>query len=93
MTEEHTTIHERADGTTDRTTVVSTGEGSGSSTKWLWLIIALLVIGAGIYFATQMTGAEVAKDTAITDAANSVGDAAQSVGEAAQDAADTVTQQ
>jgi hypothetical protein len=39
---------------------------------------------------TQMGGAEVAKDEAITNAANDVGDAAQSVGDAAQDAADSI---
>ena len=92
MAEEHTTIHERADGSVDRTTVVSNGERTSSSSTWVWLLIALLVIGVGIYFATQMTGAEVAKDTAITDAAGEVGEAAQSVGDAAQDAADTLQQ-
>ena len=89
MVEERRTVHEAPADGVERTTIV---ERRSSSNAWVWLIIALIVVAAAVYFLTQMSGAEVAKDTAIAEAANDVGEAAQDVGNAAQDAADNFQQ-
>jgi len=39
-----------------------------------------------VWFFSQQSGAEIAKDNAVADAANQVGEAANQVGDAAQDA-------
>ena len=85
------TEHTRADGTTTRTTVVRDGDtSSGGGGKWVLIILLIvLAIGAFVIFG-QMSGAEVAKDNAVADAAGEVGDAAGQVGDAAQDAADNL---
>lgn len=72
----------------DRTTVVETGSRSSGAG---WAIAAILVVAlvAGIFFFSQMSGSEVAKDNAVTNAAENVGAAAKDVGSAAKDAADT----
>ena len=52
-----------------------------------WLVVAAVAV----FYLSGMSGAEVAKDDAIADAAQDVGAAAGQVGDAAQDAADAVT--
>lgn len=90
MTEERITKVRDPDGDTHtHTTVVSDERRSGGGT-WLIALIVLIALVVGVWAFTQMSGAEVAKDTAMTDAANSVGNAADQVGDAAQDAADSV---
>ena len=49
----------------------------------------MLAIGAFVIF-TQLSGAEVAKDNAVADAAVEVGEAAGQVGDAAENASDAV---
>lgn len=92
MAEERITEVESPEGSTHTHTTVITDEprrrGSGGLIIALVLVLALI---AGIYFFTQTSGAEVAKDTAIADAANQVGDAAQQAGNAVERAADEVT--
>ena len=46
----------------------------------------VLLVAVGVWFFTQQSGAEIAKDNAVADAANQVGEAANQVGDAAQDA-------
>jgi len=93
VTEERITETRTPSGDTHTThTVVSNGDrtSSGGGAKWgLVIVLAIAVIAAIVIF-SQMSGAEVAKDNAMTDAANSVGEAAGRVGEAAQGASDAV---
>ena len=93
MVEERTTETREADGSTHtHTTVVHDDTRRGGGTPgWVWLILlAIIAIGAFVVI-SQLTGAEVAKDAAIGDAANEVGEAAGQVGDAASDVADEVT--
>jgi hypothetical protein len=93
MTEERITEVETPEGNTHtHTTVVHHDEphrkgGSG----WVIALVLVLAVIAGVYFFTQMSGAEAAKDTAIADAATEVGDAAQQAGQAVEDVANEVT--
>lgn len=92
MTEERITETTDEAGNTHTThTVVSDREHrSGGGTPWgLIVILLVLAIGAFVIF-SQMSGAEVAKDNAVADAAGEVGDAAGQVGDAAQNAGDAV---
>lgn len=93
MTEERTTITETPDGSTHtRTTVYTDGERrGGGGGKWIFLVVLLIAVVGGLLVFNQLGGAEMAKDTAIADAASDVGNAAEKVGDAAQDVADDVT--
>ena len=92
MTEERITEVETPDGRTHTHTTVVTDEPrrSGGS-GWIIALVLVLAVIAGSYFFTQMSGAEVAKDTAIADAAGQVGDAAQQAGDAVEGAAEDMT--
>lgn len=91
MTEERITEYETPDGNTHtRTTIITDREKSGGS-GWLVLIVLIIAIVAGIWAFTQFENSEIAKDSAIAEAAESVGTAANQVGDAAQDVADEVT--
>lgn len=87
MVEERITTHEgpRGEGGTTHTTIVHDGASSGGS-RWFIGLVLLLALVAGIFFFSQFTGSEVAKDDAIANAANEVGDAAGAVGDAARQA-------
>ncbi|WP_370178595.1 hypothetical protein [Alteriqipengyuania sp.] len=92
MTEERITEHTDEAGNTHTThTVVTDGEkhGGGGSTILL-IILAVIAILVAVYFFSNMSNAEVAKDNAIGDAATQVGDAVNDAGEAVEDAADRV---
>ncbi|WP_209347485.1 hypothetical protein [Pontixanthobacter sp. CEM42] len=91
MTEERTTTTRTPDGNTHTETVIRTDEADGGSKGWVFLVILLIAVVAGIYFLTEMGGAEMAKDGAIADAAEQVGDAAEQAGDAVEEVADTVT--
>lgn len=91
MTEERITEYETPDGNTHtRTTIITDGEKSGGS-SWMVFIVLLIAIAAGVWAFTQFNNSEAVKDTAIAEAAESVGTAASQVGDAAQDVADEVT--
>jgi len=93
MTEERIVETRSPEGTTHtHTTVVTDGRErkSGASTVIL-LIVAAIVVIAAIWAFTNMSGAEVAKDNAVANAADEVGNAAGAIGNAAQDAAGAVT--
>lgn len=91
MTEERITTTEDDRGITHTTHVVSDRRSSdGGSGKWLFMIVLVIAVALVAYFLMQPSASEIAKDTAITDAANQVGDAAGQVGEAAENAADNV---
>ena len=103
MTEERITRVETPEGNTHTsTTIVNDGEprrGGGGMT-WFVLFVVLLAVLVGIWAFTQLGETEMAKDTAVAEAADSVGaaaeevgDAAQQAGEAVEDAADTATGQ
>ena len=55
------------------------------------IVVLLIAAGIGIWMINGMSGAEIAKDNAVADAANNVGEAAQQAGNAVQDVADDVT--
>lgn len=87
MTEERITETETPTGNVHTTHTVVTDDGRrGGGSGWLIVLLVLVVAVVGIWFLTQMGGAETAKDNAIADAAQDVGAAANQVGDAAQDA-------
>lgn len=92
MTEERTTETRDPEGNlhTHTTVVHDEPRRSGGST-WVLILLVLVALVVGIVLFTQMGNSEIARDTAIADAANQVGDAAQQAGDAAQDVADDVT--
>lgn len=91
MTEERITETTTPTGETHTThTVITDGETRSGGTNWGIILIVLVVAVVGIFFLTQMSGAEVAKDNAVAEAADQVGDAAGQVGEAAQNAGEAV---
>lgn len=87
MAEEHvvTTETPAAAPATHTTVIHDTGSRGGGS-GWFIGIVLVLAVLAGIYFFTQMSGSEMAKDNAVTNAANEVGSAAKEVGNAANSA-------
>ncbi len=92
MSDDQITTQTAADGAT-HTTVVTGNSGGG---KWLFGLLALILVGAGVYFLAGMANSESAKNNAITQAAKDVGNAADNVGaaagevgDAAKDATDT----
>lgn len=88
MVEERITTHEPA-GT--HTTIITDGDSHrGGGSSWFIGLVLLVAIVVGIYFFTQMSGSETAKDNAVANAANQVGEAASQVGDAAQDVANSV---
>jgi hypothetical protein len=99
MSEERTTVTKTPTGESHTTTTIVHDEPR-SGPNWVLLVIMLLVVIAGIYLFSQMSGAEVAKDNAVADAADNVGaaagevgDAAGQVGDAASDAVNNATGQ
>ncbi|MCB2065833.1 MAG: hypothetical protein KDE15_04230 [Erythrobacter sp.] len=99
MTEQRTTEIETPSGNSHTTTTIITDEPrSGGAGKWIALLGLLVVAALAFVVFTQMSDAQIARDNAVAeaadsvgDAANQVGDAAQNVGEAAQDAIDSAT--
>lgn len=88
MTEERITETETPTGNVHTTHTVIHDDGTRRSggSGWLIALVLVLAVVAGIYFFSQQTGAETAKDDAVAEAAESVSDAANQVGDAAQDA-------
>ena len=72
---------------TAHTTVIRENSG-GSGAGWLIALVLIVAVIAGIYFFSQTSGSEAAKDNAVANAANNIGGAAQKVGDAAGNAAD-----
>lgn len=68
------------------TTVIHDSGSRGGGSGWFIGVVLILALIAGIYFFTQMSGSETAKDNAVTNAANEVGSAAKEVGSAANSA-------
>jgi len=66
------------------TTVVETRRSSGAGV--IIAIAVLLAVIAGVFFVSQLTGSETAKNNAITNAADSVSNAADKAGDAAEGA-------
>ena len=91
MTEERITETHTPDGNTHTTHTVVTDEPrrGGGSGLLIGLGLLVLAIVAFVVF-TQMSGAEMAKDDAVANAANQVGEAANQVGDAAQDAGEAI---
>lgn len=71
---------------TTHTIVTDSDTARGGGANWALLLFLAVAAVAGIWFFTQMSGAEVAKDNAVADAAAQVGEAAGQVGDAAQNA-------
>jgi Flp pilus assembly protein TadG len=75
-----------SDGTTVHTTVTDAPRTGGGG--WLLGLIAVLLLGALVYFFAVQSGSVTNKNNAVAGAAKDVGDAARDVGNAARDAAD-----
>ncbi len=89
MTEERTTRVEEPDGSTHTSTTVVHDDGARSGgSGWVIALVLLIAVIAGIWFFTQQSGAEIAKDNAMTEAAGAVEGAAESVGNAADNASE-----
>lgn len=91
MTEERITETRTPSGDTHTTHTVVTDDGRSRGSGWLIAIVLILAVIAGFWFYSQQSGAEIARDNAITDAANDVGEAAGQVGDAAEKAGDAVS--
>lgn len=93
MTEERITETRTPEGNTHtHTTVVTDQPRSGGATKWIGLVVLVIVGVVALLVFTRMSDAEVAKDSAVAEAAAEVGDAAEQVGDAAETAIDEVTE-
>ena len=94
MIEERVTEIETPTGDTHtHTTVIHDGEPArrGGGSGWVIVLLLIMALIAAIYFFSQMSGSETAKDNAVANAANDVGDAAQKAGDAVSNAADDLT--
>lgn len=92
MTEERITETRTPEGNTHTTTtIVSDRPSSGGGTKWVGLIVLVLIAVAALFVFSQMSDSEASKDAAVGEAAQQVGDAAEQVGAAAEEAVDKVT--
>ena len=90
MTEERVTEVRTPECNTHTTHTVVSDEPRRGGSGWLIAVVLIVALIAAIWIFSSMGNSEIAKDAAITDAANDVGDAAQSVGDAAQEAAQSV---
>ena len=91
MTEERIVTTQMPDGAEHtHTTIITDAPRSGGGGKWLVLLLILVVAVIGVFAFMQTSGAEVAKDNAVAQAAGEVGEAASAVGDAAKDAADSI---
>ena len=92
MTEERITETRTPEGNTHTTTtIVSDRASSGGGTKWVGLIVLVVIAVAALFVFSQMSESEAAKEAAVAEAAQQVGDAAEQVGAAAEEAVDKVT--
>ena len=94
MAEERITeVHSPSGEThTTHTTVISDEPRSrGGAGLWIALVLLIVVVVGAIWFFSGANQSEIAKDTAVAEAADEVGNAAGQVGDAARDVADTVT--
>ncbi|MXO71655.1 hypothetical protein [Alteraurantiacibacter buctensis] len=83
-------VETRADGTSDRTTIVRESGDSKGSSSWVVLLVILVLAAVAFFAFSQMSDAEVAKDNAVADAANAVDNAADNVGAAANQVGNAV---
>jgi hypothetical protein len=92
MAEERITEVHTPDGNTHtHTTVIDDGAArSGGGSGWVIAIVLIIAVIAGIYFFSNMSNSQSARDNAIAGAARDVGIAAGEVGDAARDAAKKV---
>lgn len=81
------------------TTIITDDTRSGGASKWFLAAVLVGLAVIALYFFTQASDAEIAKDNAVAEAAEGVGDAAAQIGEAAgevgaaaRDAADSVAE-
>ena len=89
MSDEHITTTTSPDGRVSHTTV-SGGSSGSSGAGWLFGLIAVVLIGFGIYYFAMQSNSTSRKDNAVAAAAQDIGNAAKDVGNAAQDAASNV---
>lgn len=91
MTDKRITETRTPDGNT-HTTVITDQPSSGGAFKWMGLLVLVVLGVIAVLVFSQMSDAEVAKDTAVADAAAQVGEAAGQVGDAAEQAIDEASE-
>lgn len=74
----------------DRPIIIET-EKRSSGAGWVIAIVLVLALAIGLYFFSQTSSSEVARDNAVASAAGNVGEAAQDIGTAVGSAAENVT--
>lgn len=93
MTEERITETSTPEGNTHtHTTVITDQPQSGGAMKWIGLMVLIVAGVVAFMVFSRMSDAEVAKDSAVAEAAADVGEAAGQVGDAAEEAIEDVTE-
>jgi len=93
MTEERITETRTPEGNTHtNTTVVTDQPSSGGGVKWVGLLVLFVIGVIAVLMFTQMSDSQIAKDSAVSDAAQQVGNAAGQVGDAAEEAVDKIAE-
>lgn len=80
MTEERSTETRTPEGNTHthtHTTVITDQPRSGGASKWIGLVILLVLGVVAVLVFSRMTNSDTAKNNAVADAATSVGQAAE----------------
>ena len=73
MAEERITETRSPDGNTHTTTTIVTDrQNSGDSTKWISLLVLVLLAGAALFMFSQMSDSESAKDAAVGEGSKGI---------------------
>jgi uncharacterized protein HemX len=89
VVEERITETETPSGNVHTThTVIDDGRPRSGGAGWLIALVLIIAAVVGIYLFSQQSQSEIAENTAVAEAAESVSDAANEVGDAAKEVVD-----